>query len=48
MLRMDPFVFRMGPFSQGRRTQQAMTVIPTRTRPTRRIVEWRGKLSRVN
>ena len=38
MLRMDPSLFRMGSFSQGPRSQQAMTVIPTGARPPRRIV----------
>ena len=35
MLRMDPFEFRMGSFWQGRRTQQAITVISTGARQAR-------------
>jgi hypothetical protein len=38
MLRMDPSLFRMGSFSQGPRSQQAMTVIPTGARSPRHIV----------
>ena len=38
MLRMDPSLFRMGSFSQGRRSRQARTVIPTGARSPRRIV----------
>ena len=38
MLSMDPSLFRMRPFSQGRRSRQAMTIIPTGARSRRRIV----------
>jgi len=38
MLRMDPSLFRMESFSQGRRSRQAMTVIPTGARSPRHIV----------
>jgi hypothetical protein len=38
MLSMDPSVFRMGSFSQGRRSRQAMTVIPTGAWSPRRTV----------
>jgi hypothetical protein len=34
----DPSVFRMGSFSQGPRSRQAMTVIPTSARSSRSIV----------
>jgi hypothetical protein len=38
MLKMDPSLFRMGSFSQGRRSRQAMTVIPTGAWSPRRTV----------
>ena len=46
MLRMDPSLFRMGSFSQGPRSQQATTVIPTGARSSRHIVGWRQSAAR--
>jgi hypothetical protein len=43
MLRMDPSLFRMESFSQGPRSRQAMTVIPTGARSPRHIVGVTGQ-----
>ena len=46
MLRMDPSLFRMESFSQGPRSWQAMTVIPTGARSPRHIVGQRQSAAR--
>jgi hypothetical protein len=46
MLRMDPSLFRMESFSQGPRSRQAMTVIPTGARSPRHIVGQRQSAAR--